>query len=65
MYLSDFVQLDGERFYVSVDTRTATIGLTRVSHTAIETFIRNVLSISMDGSLPNGRLPKVSSEVSA
>lgn len=65
MYISDFIQLDGERFYVAVDTCTAKIRLERVSNDAIAAFMRNVLMLGEDGSIPNGRLSKVSSGVSA
>lgn len=45
MYLSDFITLDDERFYVAVDTNTATIRLERVSNKAFERFIVNVLTM--------------------
>ena len=64
VYLADFVQLNGERFYVAVDTRTATIRLERVSNDAFEQFMRNILMLGEDGSIPNGRFTKAS-EVSA
>jgi len=43
VYISDFVMLDDERYYVAVDTRTAQIRLERVSNDAIATFMKNVL----------------------
>lgn len=43
MYLSDFVMLDGERYYVAVDTRTCTIRLERASSDAIAQFMHNIL----------------------
>lgn len=43
MYLSDFVMLDSERFYVAVDTTTAQIRLERVSDDAFAQFMKNVL----------------------
>lgn len=64
MYLSDFVTFDGDRYYVSADLRSGKIKLERVSNAAIEQFIRNILSVSEDGTLPAGGLPKAS-EVSA
>ncbi|CUW87496.1 hypothetical protein [Agrobacterium genomosp. 2] len=65
MYLSDFVQLDGERYYIAVDTRTCQFRLERVSNDAIAQFMRNVLMLGEDDTIPGGRFPKVSSEVSA
>lgn len=55
MYFCDFVRLGDERFYVSVDTRTASIRLERVSNDAIERFIRTVLSMGEDRTIPAGK----------
>ncbi len=44
MYLSDFIELDGERFYVSVDTKKCRIGLSRVRDEAYEKFITNIIN---------------------
>lgn len=60
MYLSDFVTFDGDRYYVSADLRSGKIKLERVSNAAIEQFIRNILAIGQDGTLPAGGLPKAS-----
>lgn len=43
MYLSDFITLDDERFYVAVDTKTATMGLERVSNDTLSQFMKNIL----------------------
>ncbi|RVL94719.1 hypothetical protein [Sinorhizobium meliloti] len=43
MYISDFITLDNERYYVAVDTRTAQICLERVSNDAFATFMERVL----------------------
>ena len=64
MYLCDFIDIDGQRHFISADVRTGSLKLERVTHAAFEQFIRNILSISEDGTLPAGRLPKAS-EVSA
>lgn len=60
VYISDFIQLDGERFYVAVDTRTAKIRLERINDDAIAQFMRNILMLGEDGTIPGGRFPKVS-----
>jgi len=43
VYLADFITLDDERFYVAVDTKTATIRLERVSDDALAQFVKNIL----------------------
>lgn len=43
VYLADFITLDDERFYVAVDTKTATIRLERVSNDALAQFMKNIL----------------------
>jgi hypothetical protein len=52
VYFCDFVRLGDERFYVSVDTRTASIRLERISNEALERFIRNVLSMGEGRTIP-------------
>ena len=64
MYLADFIDIDGQRHFISADVRTGKLKLERVSHEAFERFIRNILAIGEDGMLPEGGLPKAS-EVSA
>lgn len=64
MYLCDFINIDGQRHFISADVRTGQLKMERVSNAAIEQFIRNILAISEDGTLPEGGLPKAS-EVSA
>lgn len=64
MYLCDFINIDGQRHFISADVRTGKLKLERVTHDAFERFIRNVLSIGEDGTLPESGLPKAS-EVSA
>jgi len=60
VYISDFIMLDNERFYVAVDIRTAKIRLERVSDDAIAQFMRNILMLGEDGTIPGGRFPKAS-----
>lgn len=64
LYLADFINIDGQRHFVSANVRTGAFKMERVSDAAIVQFVRNVFSIGEDGTLPNGRLPKAS-EVSA
>lgn len=64
LYLSDFVTFEGDRYYVSADLRSGKIKLERFSNAAIEQFLRNVLSIGEDGTLPSGGVV-AASEVSA
>lgn len=64
MYLADFINIDGQRHFVSANVRTGALKMERVSDAAIVQFVSNVLSIGEDGTLSNGRLPKTS-EVSA
>ncbi|ASP98431.1 hypothetical protein GOC53_28020 [Sinorhizobium medicae] len=60
MYLCDFINIDGQRHFISADIRTGQLKFERVTNVAFEQFIRNILSIGEDGALPNGRLPKAS-----
>lgn len=64
MYLADFIDIGGQRHFISADVRTGKLKIERVTNAAIEQFIRNILSIGEDGTLPDGRLPRAS-EVSA
>ena len=43
MYISDFVMLDDERYYVAVDTGTVQIRLERVSNAGIATFMERIV----------------------
>ena len=52
MYLADFVQLDNERFYVSANLKTGSIKLERVDNEAIERFIRNIITMGGDRTVP-------------
>ncbi|MDX0532974.1 hypothetical protein GOL26_28735 [Sinorhizobium medicae] len=64
MYLCEFINIDGQRHFVSADVRTGQLKFERVTHAAFEQFIRNILSVSEDGALPSGGL-KAASEASA
>ncbi len=52
MYLADFVQLDNERFYVTANLKTGSIKLERVNNEAIERFIRNIITMGDDRTMP-------------
>jgi predicted house-cleaning NTP pyrophosphatase (Maf/HAM1 superfamily) len=55
VYLSDFVTFEGDRFYVSANMKTGKIRLERISNEALERFIRNVLSMGEDRTIPAGK----------
>lgn len=65
VYLVDFIKIDGERHFISADVRSGKVRIEHITDDVFEQFIRNVLLIGEDGSLPAGGLPKLSSEVSA
>ncbi|TAW73046.1 hypothetical protein ELI16_14415 [Rhizobium ruizarguesonis] len=59
MYLANFVNYGGERFYVSTDLKAGKTRIERVSNEAFERFILNVLT------MPDPLDPRSSKEVSA
>lgn len=44
MYLCDFLTIDGERYFLSADTRTKQLRFEHVSNEVFEQFIRAVLA---------------------
>ena len=64
MYLSDFIDIGDQRYYVTANVRTGKLKMELVTNEAFERFIRNILSIGEDGELPEGGL-RPASEVSA
>lgn len=52
MYFCDFLTIDGERYFISADTRTRELRFERVTNGAFEKFIRDILG-SMELGVPS------------
>ena len=54
MYLADFATTpEGDRFFVTIDLKSGKTRIERVSNEALERFIRNVISLGEDRTMPS------------
>ncbi len=55
MYLCEFMNIGAERYYVTANVRTGKLKMELVTNEAFERFIRDVISMGEDRSIPAGK----------